>query len=124
GVRRYNRRKLGRKRRELEERMEKEQQELMARLEKEELAKEIRLKQNQLANTTLNIAKKNEMMLEIKNMLLANKDKFSNSQRYRSFIKKLDASIGDTEDWNRFEINFKELHQDFFERLLKAYPGL
>src|SRR5690606_10655470 len=64
GIRRYNRRKLGRKRRELEERMEKEQQELMARMEKEELAKEIRLKQNELANTTLNIAKKNEMMLE------------------------------------------------------------
>ena len=123
-VRRYNRRKLERKRRELEQRMEKEQQQLMARLEKEELAKEIRSKQNELASSTLNIAKKNEMMLEIKNMLLANKDKFPNSQRYRSFIKKLDASIADTEDWNRFEVNFKELHEDFFERLLKAYPSL
>src|SRR5690606_8505482 len=92
-VRRYNRRKLERKRRELEERMEKKQQQRMAQLEKEELAKEIRLKQNELASTTLNIAKKNEMMLEIKNMLLVNKDKFPNSQRYRSFIKKLDGSI-------------------------------
>lgn len=123
-VRRYNRRKLGRKQRELEQQMEKEQQERLAKLEKEELAKEIRLKQNELASTTLNIAKKNEMMLEIKNMLLVNKDKFSNSQRYRSFIKKLDSSIEDTEDWKRFEVNFKELHEDFFERLLKAYPSL
>jgi len=123
-VRRYNRRKLERKRRELELSMEKEQQERMASLEKEELAKEIRAKQNELASTTLNIAKKNEMMLEIKNMLLANKEKFSNSQRYRSFLKKLDASIEDSEDWNRFEVNFKELHEDFFERLLKAYPAL
>ncbi|WP_418498924.1 LuxR C-terminal-related transcriptional regulator [Flagellimonas sp.] len=123
-VRRYNRRKLGRKQRELEQQMEKEQQERLAQFEKEELAKEIRLKQNELASTTLNIAKKNEMMLEIKNMLLVNKDKFSNSQRYRSFIKKLDSSIEDTEDWKRFEVNFKELHEDFFERLLKAYPTL
>lgn len=123
-VRRYNRKKLERKRRELEQRMEKEQQQRMADLEREELAKEIRLKQHELANTTLNIAKKNEMMLEIKDMLLANKDKFSHSQRYRSFIKKLDASISDTEDWNRFEVNFKELHEDFFERLLKAHPSL
>src|SRR5690606_31788970 len=78
-VRRYNRAKLERKRMELEQRMETEQQEHMARLEKEELAKEIRLKQNELASTTLNIAKKTEMMLEIKNMLLANKDKVGNS---------------------------------------------
>ncbi|MDF0718111.1 Two component regulator three Y domain-containing protein [Muricauda sp. 334s03] len=123
-VRRFNRKKLNRKHRELEERMKHEQQERMAKLEKEELAKEVRLKQNELASTTLNIARKNEMILELKNMLVMNKDKFSNSQRYRSFVKKLNNSIEDTEDWKRFEVNFKELHEDFFERLLKAYPSL
>ena len=123
-VRFYNRRKFTRKQRELEEQMQKEQQERLAKLEKEKLAKEVRLKQNELASTTLNIAKKNEMILELKNMLLMNKDKFSNSQRYRSFIKKLNKSIQDTEDWKRFEVNFKELHEDFFERLLKEYPSL
>lgn len=123
-VRAYNRRKFTRKQKELEEQMYKEQQERLATLEKEKLAKEIRLKQNELASTTLNIAKKNEMILELKNMLLMNKDKFSNSQRYRSFIKKLNNSIQDTEDWKRFEVNFKELHEDFFERLLKEYPSL
>jgi len=123
-VRRFNKKKLDRKHRELEERMWHEQQERMAKLEKEELAKEIRLKQNELASTTLNIARKNEMILELKNMLVMNKDKFSNSQRYRSFVKKLNNSIEDTEDWKRFEVNFKELHEDFFERLLKSYPSL
>jgi len=123
-VRHYNRKKLLRKHMELQKQMEKEQRERMAKLEKEELAKEVRLKQNELASTTLNIAKKNEMILELKNMLLVNKDKFSNSQRYRAFIKKLNNSIEDTEDWKRFEVNFKELHEDFFERLLKAYPTL
>ncbi|MBO0354042.1 Two component regulator three Y domain-containing protein [Muricauda ruestringensis] len=123
-VRRYNRRKLERKHRELEERLHHEQQERMAKMEKEELAKEVKQKQNELASTTLNIARKNEMILELKNMLVMNKDKFSNSQRYRTFIKKLNSSIEDTEDWRRFEVNFKELHQDFFERLLKSYPSL
>lgn len=123
-VRRYNRKKLERKHRELLERMEQEQQERMAKLEKEELAKEVKLKQNELASTTLNIARKNEMILELKNMLVMNKDKFPNSHRYRSFIKKLNSSIEDTEDWKRFEVNFKELHEDFFERLLKSYPVL
>tara|TARA_R110002012_G_scaffold72738_2_gene185817 strand:- start:15727 stop:18483 length:2757 start_codon:yes stop_codon:yes gene_type:complete len=123
-VRRHNRRKLDRKHRELEERMYHEQQERMAKIEKEELAKEVKLKQNELASTTLNIARKNEVILELKNMLVMNKDKFSNSQRYRTFIKKLNSSIEDTEDWKRFEVNFKELHEDFFERLLKSYPSL
>ncbi|SDQ63783.1 Two component regulator three Y domain-containing protein [Flagellimonas zhangzhouensis] len=123
-VRRYNRRKLERKQRELEEHMRQEQLERMAKLEKEELAKQVRLKQNELASTTLNIARKNEMILELKNMLVMNKEKFSNSQRYRSFIKQLNNSIEDTEDWKRFEVNFKELHEDFFERLLKSFPSL
>ncbi|MDC6365633.1 MULTISPECIES: LuxR C-terminal-related transcriptional regulator [Flavobacteriaceae] len=123
-VRFYNQKKLKRKQHEIELRMQKEQEEKLADLEKEKLAKEIRLKQNELASTTLNIAKKNEMILELKNMLVMNKDKFSNSLRYRSFIKKLNNSIQDTEDWKRFEVNFKELHEDFFERLLKTYPNL
>ncbi|MBW8243983.1 Two component regulator three Y domain-containing protein [Muricauda oceani] len=123
-VRRYNRKKLERKHRELEERLHHEQQERLDKMEKEELAKEVKQKQNELASTTLNIARKNEMILELKNMLVMNKDKFSNSQRYRSFIKKLNSSIEDTEDWRRFEVNFKELHEDFFERLLKSYPSL
>ncbi|MGX1930567.1 LuxR C-terminal-related transcriptional regulator [Flagellimonas sp. 2504JD4-2] len=123
-VRYYNRRKFDRKQRELERQMKLEQEEKLAALEKEKLAREIKLKQNELASTTLNIAKKNEMILELKNMLLVNKDKFSNSQRYRSFIKKLNNSIQDTDDWKRFEVNFKELHEDFFERLLREYPNL
>ena len=32
--------------------------------------------------------------------------------------------MNDSEDWKRFEVNFKELHEDFFERLLKEFPKL
>ncbi|TAI49784.1 Two component regulator three Y domain-containing protein [Flagellimonas allohymeniacidonis] len=123
-VRRYNRIKLKRKQTELEEQMQKEQDRRIAQMEREELAKKVKLKQNELASTALNIARKNEMILELKNMLVLNKDKFPNSQRYRSFIKKLNSSVKDTEDWKRFEISFKELHEDFFERLLVEYPEL
>ena len=123
-IRRYNRAKLKRKQRELEEQMQKEQDKRMAKLEREELAKKVKLKQNELASTALNIARKNEMILEVKNMLILDKDKFPNPHRYRSFIKKLNSSVKDTEDWKRFEISFKELHEDFFERLLMGYPEL
>ncbi|MEM8848164.1 MAG: Two component regulator three Y domain-containing protein [Bacteroidota bacterium] len=123
-VRRYNRIKLKRKERELQEQMQKEQDRRMAQLEREELAKKVKLKQNELASTALNIARKNEMILELKNMLVLNKEKFPNSQRYRSFIRKLNSSVKNTEDWKRFEVSFKELHEDFFERLLLEYSEL
>ncbi len=123
-VRRYNQAKLKRKQKELEEQMQKEQDRRIAQLEREELAKKVKLKQNELASTALNIARKNEMILELKNMLVLNKDNFPNSQRFRSFIRKLNNSVKDTEDWKRFEVSFKELHEDFFERLLMEYPEL
>ena len=56
--------------------------------------------------------------------MVLNKDAFSNKQRYRSLTKKLDSSINEDEDWKQFEVNFKELHNDFFENLLRQYPRL
>ncbi|MEM8509258.1 MAG: Two component regulator three Y domain-containing protein [Bacteroidota bacterium] len=123
-VRKYNRNKLNRKQRELEQQMQKEQDKRMAQLEREKLEKEVKLKQNEVASTALNIARKNEMILEFKNLLVLNKDKFPNTQRYRSFMRKLNNAVQDTEDWKRFELSFKELHEDFFERLLAEYPVL
>ncbi|MEM7380305.1 MAG: Two component regulator three Y domain-containing protein [Bacteroidota bacterium] len=123
-VRHYNRQKLEKRHLKLKEKLQREQKEHLARLEKEKLAKEVKLKQKELASTTMNVAKKNELILELKNLLLMNKDKFSNQQRYRAFIKKLNSSINDDDDWQRFEVNFKELHEDFFEVLLDRYPSL
>ncbi|HMB65035.1 MAG TPA: LuxR C-terminal-related transcriptional regulator [Eudoraea sp.] len=123
-IRWYNRRKLERRHNKLKEQLHREQEERLAQLEKEKLAKEIKLKQKELASTTMNVAKKNELILELKNLLLINKEKFSNQQRYRSFMKKLNSSINDDEDWRHFEVNFKELHEDFFEVLLNRYKTL
>jgi DNA-binding CsgD family transcriptional regulator len=123
-VRWWNKRKLERKHTRLKKRLQKEQEERLAHLEKDKLEKVIKLKQKELASSTMNVAKKNELILELKNLLLMNKDKFQNQQRYRSFIKKLNSSINDDGDWRHFEVNFKELHEDFFEVLLGRYPGL
>ncbi len=124
GIRKYNRSKLHRKQNELKQRMLKQQEEQLLALEKEKMAKEVRSKQKELTSTAMNVAKKNQLILELKSMLLMNKDKFTNHQPYKSFIKKLDHSINDDEDWRSFEINFKELHEDFFEILLDKYSGL
>ena len=123
-IRWYNRQKLEKKHRKLKERFHREQEERLAKLEKEKLEKEIRQKQKELARTTMNMAEKNKVILELKEMILVNKGQFPNQKRYGSMIKKLDNSINDEGDWKHFEVNFKELHEDFFEKLLKKYPNL
>ncbi|MEP3208896.1 MAG: Two component regulator three Y domain-containing protein [Maribacter sp.] len=123
-IRLYNKTKLERKHKRLKEKLQREQEERLANLEKEKLSQEIKSKQKELTSTTMNVAKKNELILELKALLLMNKDKFENKQRYRSFIRKLDSSINDDADWKHFEVNFKELHEDFFEILLHKYPKL
>ncbi|WP_344929035.1 Two component regulator three Y domain-containing protein [Aquimarina addita] len=123
-IRLYNKNKLKKHHKELKERLEKQQNEKIIAFEREKLTKEIKLKQKELAGITMNIAKKNEVILELKSMILLNKEKFSNQQRYKSIIKKVNDSINNNEDWKRFEVNFKELHEDFFDNLLKHYPQL
>jgi DNA-binding CsgD family transcriptional regulator len=104
--------------------MERQQEETLVILEKEKLAKEIKVKQNELTGTTLVIAKKNELLLELKNMVQINKENFKSTSRYQSLVGKIDKSINNSEEWQSFELHFNELHQDFFERLLKDYPLL
>jgi len=123
-IRWYNRQKLEKKHNKLKERLIREQEESLAQIEKEKLEKEIKQKQKELARTTMNMAEKNKVILELKEMLIVNKNHFSSQKRYGSFIKKLDNSINDDGDWKHFEVNFKELHEDFFENLLKQYPNL
>ncbi len=123
-IRWHNRQKLEKKHNKLKERLFREQEESLAKLEKEKLEKEIKQKQKELARTTLNMAEKNKVILELKEMLVVNKSQFTSQNRYSSFIKKLDNSINDEGDWKHFEVNFKELHEDFFENLLRQYPNL
>ena len=123
-IRWYNRQKLRRKQLNIKRQMHKDHQKRLAQLEKEELAREIKRKQNELTGSTMQVAKKNELILELKGLLQMNREKFTNQQRYRAFMRKLNNSINDSQDWKRFEVNFSELHEDFFEILLQKYPRL
>ena len=123
-VRWYNRQKLAKKHNLLKIKLQREQEERLALIEKEKLEKEIKRKQTELARTTMSVAKKNELIIELKELISLNQDAFSNKQRYRSLSKKLDNSMNEDQDWKHFELSFKELHEDFFENLLKKYPKL
>lgn len=123
-IRWYNRQKLAKKHNLLKIQLQREQEERLAQIEKEKLEKEIKRKQTELARTTMNVAKKNELIIELKDLIALNQDSFANKQRFRTLSKKLDSSMNEDQDWKHFEVSFKELHEDFFENLLKKYPKL
>jgi len=116
--------KIKRKQRQVEMRMKQEQEEAILALEKDKLAKEIKLKQNELTGTTLVIAKKNELLLELKDVILKNANAFKTDKVHSPIISKIEKSIDHSGDWDSFEIHFKQLHQDFFEKMLVKFPSL
>lgn len=124
GVRLITKSKLKKKQAQVEARMERKQEEAIVLLEKEKLAKEIKNKQNELTGTSLVLAKKNELLLELKHLVALNKDNFNSQKRYENLVGKIDKSLNNSEEWHDFELNFNELHQDFFEKLLLNFPSL
>lgn len=120
----YNRSKLKKHRKVLEQKFEKEHQERLNMLEKAKLMNEIDSKRKELANTTMMAAKKNEVLLEIQGELSKDKDKFSNQFRLKHLINKINQAIKNKDEWKVFETNFNELHEDFFRELLEKYPNL
>lgn len=120
----FNRLKLKKHRKSLEQKFQKEHEERLYKMEKERLMGEINSKRKELANTTLIGARKNEVLMEIQGELSKDKDKFSNQFRLKHIMNKINREIKNKDEWNLFETNFNELHEDFFKDLLSAYPKL
>ena len=119
----YNRRRLRKHQLLIEQKFEKEHKERIDRLERERLMDEIDMKRKELANTTMMAAKKNEVLMEIQGEL--NKDKAKiNEYRLKHIINKINGAVKSKDEWQVFETNFNEIHEDFFKDLLEAYPSL
>ncbi|MGY5849947.1 LuxR C-terminal-related transcriptional regulator [Salegentibacter sp. F14] len=120
----FNQLKLRKQQLLLEQKFEKEHEERLNQLEKERLMNEITLKRKELANTTMVAAKKNEVLMEIQGELNKDKSKFSNQFRLKHIMNKINRAIKNKDEWQVFETNFNEVHEDFFKDLLETYPQL
>ncbi|UAB85997.1 histidine kinase [Zunongwangia sp. SCSIO 43204] len=119
----YNRRRLKKHQLLIEQKFEKEHKERIDRLERERLMDEIDMKRKELANTTMMAAKKNEVLMEIQGEL--NKDKAKiNQYRLKHIMNKINGAVKSKDEWQVFETNFNEIHEDFFKDLLDTYPQL
>ena len=96
----------------------------IVQLKNESLQNEIKLKSKQLANNAMALVKKNETLQDIKNDLMVNKEGFNNHYSYKKIVKKLDNSIVLKDEWEVFENNFSQVHDEFFETLKAKHSVL
>jgi len=99
----------------------------MIRLKNEKLQAEVDLTNLQLSSYTMNIIKKNELLIELKKTIQNHKIKAGTPQQddiTDKLIRLIDNNISSADDWKKFENHFDQAHQDFLRRLKSAYPDL
>ncbi len=111
--------------RELRIKRSKEQE--LIRLRNEKLKADLSFKSQELANSTMSIIKKNEFLMELKDILKAQKEELGTrypEKYYSRLVRKIDHNISSMDDWNIFEIHFEKAHEKFLQTLNLKYPHL
>ncbi len=97
------------------------------RLRNEKLNSELSYKSQELANSTMAIIKKNEFLLEIKEIIKLQKEELGlryPEKYYQKLIRKIDTNISSIDDWKLFETHFERAHEKFLNTLMSTYPAL
>jgi len=96
------------------------------RLEKKQLSDEIESKNRELIINVMNLLKKNEFIDEATNQLLEIEKTPIDEKSKKSILNmvhKLQKS-SEEDTWKEFELRFKEVHNDFYERLILQFHDL
>ncbi|MFA6813396.1 MAG: transcriptional regulator [Bacteroidaceae bacterium] len=111
-----------------EEKVRKEQQ--IMNLEKERLEYEVKHKSQEIANMMINLARRNELLIEIKTDLLqvVNAVKGDRAKEYKQMLlivnNKIDSNIQSDDVLKKVEEQFDLIHNNFMKRLRVKYPDL
>lgn len=120
-IRIYYRRRL--KVQELKLKQEKER--AIIKLKNEALQSEVQQKSEQLADTTFVLSKKNELLMDIKKLLLfVRRTSAGNRREIARTIDIIERNISNDDEWKIFESNFEMAHKDFLRRMKHQYPQL
>jgi len=90
-----------------------------------ELEQAVNHKSQLLANSAITLVQKNKMLTELKEVVqkALEKDRIA-SKTQSKVVHMINRNINGDEDWQIFENNFNQIHQDFMDRLRSNYPEL
>lgn len=91
-------------------------------IQKNQHQQALKSKTKELANTAMEMTKKNEMLMKLKEELNYFKSEIINKSRYSKLLSGIDKHLKDSKDWELFESNFNEIHDSFFKELHKLHP--
>jgi hypothetical protein len=124
---RWQQYRLERQRRQLEIQRQRELHQERIRARNEQLQQDVLNKSRELANSTSNLIRKNEILLQLKDELQALRAELNDSRLSRNFIslyRLIDEHLSSEDDWRLFEANFNQVHEVFFKKLKAEFPDL
>lgn len=102
------------------EQLENEQE--LVKLRNEKLQQDVASKNRELAASTMNIIKKNEFLIEIRDNL---KQLNGNSEKQlKTLIRDINKDINEEDNWNMFKEAFNNADKDFLKKVKSLHPNL
>ena len=119
----WHRFRLHKQREQLVREKEKQLEEERIRSRTEKLQEDVLRKSQELANSTFNLVRKNEILVQLKESLTTS-SRTTSPQNNRQLIRLIDRHLTDEQDWKIFETNFNQVHEVFFKKLKSEYTDL
>lgn len=109
----------------IEKERELHQQRMQAR--NNQLQQDVLNKAQELTSTTFHLIRKNETLLQIREELARFKAENTDrnaTQQYLKMLRFIDEHLGNDQDWQVFEDNFNQVHDEFFKKLKSLFPSI
>jgi DNA-binding CsgD family transcriptional regulator len=113
--------------REKQKRENEEKERELIRLRNENLQAELSFKSNELASSTMAIIKKNEFLMNMKELIQHQKEELGSrypDKYYEKLVQKIDENITSQDNWKVFDANFNKTHEQFMKKLKDNYQDL
>lgn len=94
------------------------------RLQREKYETELARKNEKLANSALCILNKNEVLSNLKQEILSGTKDKEKEDFIPEIVRMINNNIDLDQNWQKFSINFEEVHPGFFDSLSQKHPGL
>ena len=109
----------------------KEKEKEIIELKNQRLQYNLRHKSQELASSTMNLIRKNEILLEVNNQLNKISEAINSKEAPHKVISSLSKiqmdikqNIEHDNDWKKFEQNFDLVYEDYLKRLSEQFPQL
>ncbi len=89
-----------------------------------QLQEDVFKKAKDLANSTMQLIRKNEVLLDIKQRLISIHHEVRNGAQIQHLVRLVDQELSSENDWAVFEENFNSVHEAFLRKMKQFFPEL